>query len=200
MAVDVRQVQKNISYRDNLIVGDRTQILTLKEELDYLYTLIRNIKGSVAFDTPASVTLNELETRLVSLLDNNILDNVYLTNATSETQPTSDNSTKLATTAFVQNIKQEIQNSTGDDKHFSFNFTLANIQTYNYESKDYHALVVNHNMNKNPTVTLTQGVGVGTNLKEIKPQVIYETTDRAVIFLGEITRLPQVTLGTVFMN
>lgn len=120
-----QQIQNSSAVSDNLPLG-YDSIETLEEDLNYLRSVIKDIKGTSDYDSPLTKRLEEIADELGAY--------------TAETPPTGDYSERIATTRWVQDT---MVLSGGDARY---------VHTQNSTASIWY---VQHNLGKFPSVTVT---------------------------------------------
>lgn len=99
--VSQRQVDKSAAVRDNLAVPtlSYSSQKTLEDDLNYLRSIVRQIKGTPRYDSPLSRSLEELYREMSEA----VIHNAALTGTpvATETIPPGDRSNRLSTTRWV---------------------------------------------------------------------------------------------------
>lgn len=165
------QVQSSHDVDDTLTLG-YTDKETLEYDLNYIRSVIRDLKGTTNYDSPLTKRLEELAYDLSQIsLHNAVLTGVSI----SETPPLGDNSPRIATTEFVTTALT----STGTvDKHFTYEQqTTAKIWR------------IEHNMNKYPAVVLVDNSG-----GNMEGRVVYIDQNNIEV------HLTQALTGQAFLN
>ena len=99
------QIKRSESLDDNLTLPSYGDVTTLEGDLNYLRSILKEMKGTGSYDTPLGITLSQIETNLTGILSGSTLTDIFLngTPTASEPQP-GDTSSRVATTAFVQAV------------------------------------------------------------------------------------------------
>lgn len=130
------QIQGSKEVNDTLPLG-YSDVATLEQDLNYLRSIIRNLKGTDNYDSPLVKNLEELS----DILSEVSFENAVLTgNSVSETPPLEDTSTRIATTAFVKSV---FAGSGTADKYLEISKGDATLLEW----------TVTHGMGKKPSVT-----------------------------------------------
>lgn len=165
-----RQVDESKVRNDNLPLLQYDNIKTLEDDLNYLRSVLKQLKGTANYDSPLVKTLEDIRGELEAA----IFENAQLTGAPTATTPDlSDVSTRIATTEYVDaKIDQKIVNL-GADARYTHTDNLC------IESDVW---VVCHNLNKFPSVTVVEIVdGVE---REIHPAVHHHSLNHLEILFG----------------
>lgn len=154
--VGQHQIQHSQEVDDSLPLG-YSDSSTLESDLNYIRSIVRDLKGTVSYDSPLVKNLTELQ----DTLENLVLNNVSLTgNSVAETPPENDDSTRIATTSFV---KQALTGANATDKH----------KKYPKGTTSTDPWTIVHNMGKKPSVTFE---GSDRKTREIGVEYIDDDT------------------------
>lgn len=144
-----RQIASSSNHDDGLPLGQVTPD-NLEVDLNYIRSVIRDLKGTPRYDDLVGVSLDAIDNALddiYSQLSNASFHNATLTGtSTSETPPREDSSDRIATTGFVKDVLSELS---AEDKYF------RHVQN---TSSDLWTIV--HNLNKRPSVTTVNSANV----------------------------------------
>jgi len=117
----------------------------LEEDLNFLRSVLKDLKGTLAYDTPVTQTLLDLETTLA----NAVFNNAQLTGTPSATTTVnSDRSTRIATTEFVHSLIDATIVPAGGDARF--------VYTQPSPSASWS---VAHNLGKRPAIEVVDSAG-----------------------------------------
>lgn len=134
------QISRSKLIDDSLPLAGYDDLDTLEKDLNYLRSVVKQLKGSSDYDTPLTKTLVELTT----ILENVSFEDATLTgNSTSDNPPISDYSKRIATTKFVTDKVAEQLSAAGADARY---IHLQNIPSTIW--------TITHNLGKNPSVTI----------------------------------------------
>jgi len=125
-----------LSYQD---------INTLEKDLNYIRSILKQLKGTATYDTPLVKTLIDLKQEL----ENAVFENATLTGTSvSDTPPTADRSTRIATTEYVRDVvDQQLVVSGADARYVHTQGVPLAIWT------------IQHNLNKFPSVSVVDTSG-----------------------------------------
>lgn len=140
--VQQSQISRTKTVSDSLPLPPYSDVDTLEGDLNYLRSVIRELKGTNTYDTPLLITLSELEQNLTGLLDGATLNDIHLSGEpTAENPQPGENSNRVATTSFVQSVVAA--SGAAGDKFLKV------------EKGDPAILewTINHGMGKRPSVT-----------------------------------------------
>lgn len=157
------QVLKSDNVQDNLPLPSYGDLQTLEDDLNYLRSILRDTKGTLTYDSPVTASLEHLVTHLEDMLEGKTLNNIQLSgSSTASTPPIGNNSSRIATTEFVQTA---LAGTGANDKHFEA------------EKLDPMLLewVVVHGLNKKPSVIFENSAG---RTKEVSVQYLDDNTVR----------------------
>lgn len=147
MATNPRQTQisSSITIEEDLVLPSYSDVKTLEGDLNYLRSVIKQMKGTVNYDTPLLETL----TSLAQALEDAVFHNATLTGEPeADSPPTGDRSTRIATTEYVRDVlDQELVLSGADARYVHTQNATANVWT------------ITHNLNKFPSVTVATSSG-----------------------------------------
>lgn len=129
------QIAPSNTIDDALPLG-YNNIDTLEEDLNYLRSIIRDLKGTVAYDSPLVKNLEDLASDLAAATFNN----ATLTGApTATTPPVGNISTRIATTEFVSQALVNV----GADAAYTYT-----------QPTPASTWEITHNLGKYPSVTI----------------------------------------------
>lgn len=144
------QVAKSGEIIDALPLG-YTNLHTLEDDLNYLRSVIRDLKGTVEYDSPLLSSLEEL----ANAMGNISFEDVHLSGeSTSVTPPQGDDSDRIATTKYVTEKLDTIE----EDSRYTHHQGLAS-----------RIWVIDHPLLKHPTVTVIDSAG-----NTIEADVVYD--------------------------
>lgn len=139
------QISKSSGIDDTLPLLGYDSLETLEEDLNYLRSVIKQLKGTPAYDTPLAQTLTDLANILAAA----VFDNAQLTGTPTATTPTSgDYSDRIATTKYVTDEINAAVVSAGNDARFVYQQMTSQSQWD-----------ITHNLNKKPAVTVVDSAG-----------------------------------------
>lgn len=164
-----RQVDESKVKNDNLTLLQYDNIKTLEDDLNYLRSVIKQLKGSTNFDTPLAKTLEAIRLELEAA----VFNNAQLTgNPTAPTPPLDNVSNSVATTQYVDGkIAEKLVSLGADASYTHIQQTLS------------QSWVIDHNLNKNPSVTVVDVMdGVETEIRGIA--VRHHTNNQVEILFG----------------
>jgi hypothetical protein len=137
------QIKKSETLNDSLSLPSYGDITTLEGDLNYLRSILKEMKGTGSYDTPLGITLAQLETNLTGLLSGETLTDIHLDGIPTASVPQpGDDSNRVATTSFVQSVISAAGGGSGDK--------------YVKIAKDDSTVLnwtINHGMGKKPSVT-----------------------------------------------
>lgn len=149
-SVQQSQVGKSQEVADTLPLG-YSNITTLEDDLNYLRSVITDLKGTVSFDSPLLKNLEQLANDMANIS----FEDVHLSGeSTSETPPIPDSSNRIATTKFVTDVMA----ASGGDSRYTHHQSVA-------------AAVwgIDHPLLKHPTVTVVDSSGA-----TVEGNVVYD--------------------------
>lgn len=114
------QIATSLEVDDGLPLG-YTDAATLEADLNYLRSVIRDLKGTVHYDSPLLSTLTELADALANV---SFHDATLTGNSTSETPAASDSSDRIATTRFVS---EKLALAGGDSRYIHAQDVASNV-------------------------------------------------------------------------
>lgn len=154
MSVRTTVKQGQVAGSDNIIDDlplGYSNLRTLEDDLNYLRSVITDLKGTVGFDSPLIKNLEELAHEM----DNISFENVHLSGeSTSVTPPQGDDSDRIATTKYVT----EKLTTSGGDSRYTHHQGLAS-----------QIWVIDHPLLKHPTVTVIDSAG-----NTVEAEVVYD--------------------------
>lgn len=140
------QIANSITIDDDLTLPSYSDVKTLEGDLNYLRSVIKQMKGTVNYDTPLLETL----TSLAQALEDAIFHNATLTGEpVADSPPTGDRSTRIATTEYVRDVIDQELVLTGADARYVHNQGTPET-TWN----------IQHNLNKFPSVSVVNTSGI----------------------------------------
>lgn len=134
------QVQRSDNINDNLALSNYDNLETLEQDLNYIRSVLKQIKGTASYDSPLTQTLEQVAGVLQASYDNA----TFTGNTTAETPALSDDSTRVATTEYVVGKVNELINA----NQFTFSQSTAS-----------NTWTVNHNLGRIPLVTTVNDAG-----------------------------------------
>lgn len=140
--VKQRQVDKSASVNDNLAVPtlSYTSQKSLEDDLNYLRSILKQIKGTAKYDGELLKSLEQLRIEMETA----VFHNATLTGtSTSETPSDGDYSERIATTEFVVNVTNQILSGQPGDSRYVHNQNAAS-----------NVWVIEHNLGKFPSVSV----------------------------------------------
>ena len=139
--VDQEQVQKSDSINDNLPLLTYDSLETLQEDLNYIRSILKDLKGTDHYDSPVTNTLENIQGELETA----VFNDVTLTgNSTSDNPPLSDSSQRIATTEYVT---EKISERLTQSRYVHIQGVASEIWS------------INHNLNRPPSVTVVDSAG-----------------------------------------
>jgi predicted nuclease with TOPRIM domain len=175
-----RQVDESKVRNDNLPLLQYNNIKTLEDDLNYLRSVLKQLKGTINYDSPVLATLEDIRQQL----EDAIFENAQLTGTpTATTPPTADVSTRIATTEYVNSkIDEKIVNLGADSRFVYLDHVLIESDVW----------VVNHNLGKYPSVTVVTTID-GVDV-EIHAAVHHHSQNQLEILFGVPTK------GKAYLN
>jgi len=135
------QVAKSKNIDDTLSLLGYANVTDLEEDLNFLRSVIKDLKGTSTYDTPVTKTLLDLANTLSAA----VFNNAQLTGTPTATTPVSgDRTTRIATTEFVHTLIDSIRQ---DVKYTYTQVTPAG--QWN----------ISHNLNKHPSIMVVDSAG-----------------------------------------
>lgn len=147
MATNPRQTQvsNSITIEEDLVLPSYSDVKTLEGDLNYLRSVIKQLKGTVTYDTPLLETL----TSLAQALEDAVFHNATLTGEPeADSPPTGDRSTRIATTEYVRDVLDQELVLAGADARYVHNQGVPSDEW-----------LIAHNLNKFPSVTVIDSDG-----------------------------------------
>ncbi len=180
------QISNSITIDDTLSLPSYSDVTTLEGDLNYLRSVIRDLKGTANYDSPLAASLESL----YNTLQSSEFHDAVLTGTPTATEaiPEDDFSERLATTRFVRETVDSTVSSAGLDARFvhTQNATAPVIWIDNVK---YWVWTVTHNLGKFPSVTVVNSANqVVIGLVEYLDATNQVSTDELRIYLtsGEI--------------
>lgn len=133
------------SINDTLPLLAYQDINTLEKDLNYIRSVLKQLKGTSSYDTPLTKTLLNLKQEL----EDAVFHNATLTGEpVADSPPTGDRSTRIATTEYVRDVvDQELVLAGADARYVHNQLATTNVWT------------ITHNLNKFPSVTVATSSG-----------------------------------------
>lgn len=150
--VKQRQVDKSASVSDNLAVPTLSYASqkSLEDDLNYLRSILKQVKGTVKYDSPLTLSLEGLYTELQqAVFHNAVLTGVPVA---TETIPPGDYSDRVSTTQFVNDVVNNYLSGQPGDARKVMNAT--NPITVGSPPNVQYVWYFEHNLGKYPSVTL----------------------------------------------
>ena len=139
--VDQEQVQKSDSINDNLPLLTYDSLETLQEDLNYIRSILKDLKGTDHYDSPVTNTLENIQGELETA----VFNDVTLTgNSISDNPPLSDSSQRIATTFYVT---EKIAEQLAESRYVHVQGSASNVWN------------INHNLNRTPSVMVVDSSG-----------------------------------------
>ena len=139
------QIAKSSNIDDALDLLGYANINDLEGDLNFLRSVLKDLKGTAAYETPVTQTLLDLETTLA----NAVFNNAQLTGTpVATTAVNSNRSTRIATTEFVHNLIDATIVAGGGDARF--------VYTQPSPSTSWN---VTHNLGKRPAIEVVDSAG-----------------------------------------
>lgn len=144
--VKQRQVDKSASVNDDLSVPvlSYSSQKSLEDDLNYIRSILKQVKGTVKYDSPL---LKSLESLRLELEEAVFTDATLLGAPTATTPPPGDDSTRISTTEYVNTKVDSILSGQPGDKFFKY----KDHQNSSSKAKIWH---VTHPLDKFPSVTV----------------------------------------------
>jgi len=134
------QIQRSDNINDNLDLSNYDNLETLEQDLNYIRSVLKQIKGTDNYNSPLTQTLEQLAGTLVASFN----DADFSGETTAETPELTDNSTRVATTEYVIGKAEELI----DSNQFTYTQSVAS-----------SFWTVNHNLGRIPLVTTVNDSG-----------------------------------------
>lgn len=147
--VKQRQVDKSAVVNDSLDVPTLSykNQKSLEDDLNYIRSILKQIKGTENYDSPLLKSLEVLRQEL----EDAVFHNATLTGEpVATTPPTEDDSDRIATTAFVSSKLDGILSGQPGDKFYKF-------KDYQNSGSGQRVWHVHHDLDKFPSVTVVRG-------------------------------------------
>lgn len=155
--VKQRQVYKSASVSDNLAVPTLSYASqkSLEDDLNYLRSILKQIKGTTKYDSPLSSSLEALYQELQEA----VFHNAELTGTPRATDiiPPGDYSDRLSTTQFVSDtVNAYLSGQPGDARYVHTQNATPPLVVKEVDGKVYNFRMwyVTHNLGKFPSVTV----------------------------------------------
>lgn len=172
------QILKSLQINDSIPLPEYNTVVTLENDLNYLRSVIRQMKGTVDYNSPVLHTLEDLANNMASLLDGATLNNITLTGSvTAPTVLPANSSDTVATTQFVHNALAAA-GATGD-KHLAIPKGTVSTDPW----------TITHGMGKHPAVVFVNSGG-----KEREVSVEYLNLNELTVYFS------RPASGTLYLN
>lgn len=135
------QVQRSDNINDNLALSNYDSLETLEQDLNYIRSVLKQIKGTSSYDSPLTQTLEQV----AGALQASYIDANFTGDTTAETPALSDDSNRVATTEYVIDKVQEL---------------ITSNQVVFTQSTASDTWTINHNLGRFPLVTTLNDSGV----------------------------------------
>lgn len=175
-----RQVDESNVINDTLPLLQYDDIKTLEDDLNYLRSVLKQLKGTAHYDTPLIKTLEAIREELEAA----VFHNAHLSGeSTADTPPLADKSNRIATTEFVSDKIDEKIVDLGADARFVYRGN---------ENETAYEWNITHNLGKFPSVTCAYYVDNSWQI--FAAPVRYIDENRLVVLFGCPTK------GIAFLN
>jgi hypothetical protein len=171
--VKQRQVDKSSTLNDNLPLLSYSSHKSLEDDLNYIRSVVKQLKGSIKYDSPLVRSLEDIREEL----ENAVFHNATLTGTpVATTPPTPDDSDRIATTAYVSNKIDNYLSGQPGDKFYKYKDRVN-------QGSESEVWVVTHNMDKYPSVMV---MSYATGDRELSmAKVVYLNRDQLEIRFSE---------------
>lgn len=145
--VKQRQVDTSVSVNDNLSVPNLSysKQKSLEYDLNYLRSILKQVKGTDKYDSPLIKSLEILRLELEEAV---FTDATLLGESTAEAPNLGDYSDRIATTAFVTDTINQLMVVGGSDVRY--------VHTQNSAASVWY---INHDLGKFPSVSVADSSG-----------------------------------------